>query len=209
MELVVNFMKLLLYLSPFVVGFIGRYLSTRLHAKLQRINEQCTEEQWKEYLEENDLKCLITVSYGKPVYTCRFSQVSEADAQVFDTWLTQTDASLLEFQTIGGPCVQIKREIICGLNKELELVPRGKISTTERFIAIRGEDGTLIHSFETGPYKASRVSRNFVGLLLVVLFFTISQLPIDVLPLAFGVIAFCISDYDNLPYLLKQWANEE
>ena len=238
LELVVNFMKLLLYLSPFVVGFIGDRLRSRMEAEFQRMNAQGTEEQLKEYVAANDLKYLITFRYGdsfsdtqeiiwdvmKSVapsrrnknmtladlkYECHFSQVSEADAQAFDTWLTQTDASHLEFQTIGGPCVQINREIISGVRKELEIVPRGKASSKERFIAIRGEDGNQIHSFETGPYKAPIVSRNFVCFLLVILLYVLNMFPIDGVPLMFGVIAICVSDYDNLPFLLKQWANEE
>ena len=66
------------------------------------------------------------------VYTCHFSQVSKADLDAFENWLGEVDDSCLEFQTVGGPLVQIKRQMISGMQKSLELIPRGKGVSTER-----------------------------------------------------------------------------
>ena len=238
LEIIMSFIKLMLYLSPFGVAIIGGLLRSSMQDEFQRMNAQCTEEERNQYAEMNDLKYSVSFSYGAPsdsslevawdvistvspnrrgkkmkladlVYTCHFSQVSTADLDAFENWLGEVDDSCLEFQTVGGPLVQIKRQMISGVQKSLELIPRGKGVSTERFIAIRGEDGNEIHSFEGGPFKRSLISRNVVGLFFVILLYALFMLPIDGLPIMFGVIAFMISSYVNLPYLLNYFINEE
>ena len=236
LEIIMSFIKLMLYLSPFGVAIIGGLLRSSMQNEFQRMNAQCTEEERNQYAEMNDLKYSVSFSYGAPsdsslevvwdvirtvspnrrgkkvkladlVYTCHFSQVSKADLDSFENWLCEEDDSCLEFQTVGGPLVQIKRQMISGMQKSLELIPRGKGVSTERFIAIRGEDGNQIHSFEGGPFKRSLISRNVVGFFLVIFLYALYMQ--HGLPIIFGVIAFMISSYVNLPYLLNYFINEE